>query len=443
MMCATLIPGILAAFLTVATAGAAELPHVPPADAERLERRIKELSAYGANADGGVDRVAYSQADIEARKYIMGLMQNLGLQARVDAGGNIFGRRVGENESLPPILFGSHTDTVPGGGNYDGQAGVITALEVIQLLNVAGITTHRPLEIVVFSNEEGGLIGSLVFTGSLQPTALDVVSHSGLTISEGIRAIGGDPDSLEAARIQPGDITAFVELHVEQGGVLDKSDTDIGVVEGIVGIRDWNVTILGTANHAGTTPMDRREDALVAGARLVLAVNEAATARDGSQVATVGRIAAFPGAPNVVPGRVEMSLEIRDLDAEVMDAVFADVEAAAAEIAADTGTVISFVPVDIASHPALTDERMRRIIAQAAEDRGLSYKRMPSGAGHDSQNLVPIAPTGMIFVPSVGGFSHSPKEFTHAQDLANGADVLARTILAIDGGALAQSPAAN
>ncbi len=443
MMRATSLFGISAAFLTVAIASAADLPDVPPADADRLERSIEGLSAYGANADGGVDRVAYSQADIASRKYVMGLMQNLGLETRVDAGGNIFGHRAGEDESLPPILFGSHTDTVPGGGNYDGPAGVLTALEVIELLNTVGITTHRPLEVVVFSNEEGGLIGSLILTGNLQPTTLDLVSHSGLTIREGIRAIGGDPDNLEAARIHPGDITAFVELHIEQGAVLDQSDADIGVVEGIVGIRWWDVTILGTANHAGTTPMDRREDALVAGARLVLAVNEAATAREGSQVATVGRIAAFPGAPNVVPGRVEMSLEIRDLDDEVMDAVFADVEAAATEIAANTGTVITFAPVDVASHPAPTDERMRRIIAEAAAGLGLSYRLMPSGAGHDAQDLVPIAPTGMIFLPSVGGVSHSPREFTHAQDLANGADVLARSILAIDGGALAQSPHAN
>ena len=426
--------------LAVAMAGAAELPELPSADGERLERRIEELSAYGANAEGGVDRVAYSQADIDARRYITGLMASLGLQTRVDAAGNIFGRREGEDERLPPILFGSHIDSVPGGGNYDGQAGVLTALEVIELLNTAGITTRHPLEVSVFSNEEGGLVGSLILTGSLQRSALDIVSHSGLTIRKGIRAIGGDPDNLEAASVTPGEIAAFVELHVEQGGVLDNSDTNIGVVSGIVGIGLWNVTVLGTANHGGTTPMDQREDALVAGARLVLAVNEAATSREGSQVATVGRIAAFPGAENVVPGRVEMSLEIRDLDEEVIEAVFADVEDAADAIAADTGTKIAFAPIAVAMHSAVTDQRIREIIAEAAEGLGLSYRRMPSGAGHDSQDLARIAPTGMIFVPSVDGVSHSPKEFTHSRDLANGADVLARTILAIDGGALTQSP---
>ena len=311
---------------------------------------------------------------------------------------------------------------------------------MIELLNTAGITTRHPLEVSVFSNEEGGLVGSLILTGSLQRSALDIVSHSGLTIRKGIRAIGGDPDNLEAASVTPGEIAAFVELHVEQGGVLDNSDTNIGVVSGIVGIGLWNVTVLGTANHGGTTPMDQREDALVAGARLVLAVNEAATSREGSQVATVGRIAAFPGAENVVPGRVEMSLEIRDLDEEVIEAVFADVEDAADAIAADTGTKIAFAPIAVAMHSAVTDQRIREIIAEAAEGLGLSYRRMPSGAGHDSQDLARIAPTGMIFVPSVDGVSHSPKEFTHSRDLANGADVLARTILAIDGGALTQSP---
>ena len=241
-----------------------------------MEVRIKALSEFGANADGGVDRVAYSPADIAGRAYIKGLMEELGLEVRVDSGGNIIGRRHGTVPGLRPILFGSHIDSVPGGGNYDGDVGVISALEVIDLLNAAGHVTRHPLEVVVFSNEEGGLVGSLVMIGALKPGALRVVSHSGLTIRDGINAIGGDSEKLAEAVLKPGEIKAFIELHIEQGAILDEEEIEIGVVEGIVGIRWWDVTIDGFANHAGTTPMNRRRDAMVAAARLTLAVNQVA-----------------------------------------------------------------------------------------------------------------------------------------------------------------------
>ncbi len=409
---------------------------LPTADAQRLELRIQALAQYGANNDGGVDRVAYSQADIDGRKYIMQLMTNAGLEVRIDAGGNIIGHRSGSEPALKPILFGSHTDSVPGGGNYDGPAGVLAALEVIELLNTANITTNHPLEVIVFSNEEGGLVGSLALTGKLKDLAMDFNSHSGLTIREGTKAIGGNLQNMTQDQLHPGDIRAFIELHIEQGAILDNSDIDIGVVEGIVGIGWWDVILTGTANHAGTTPMDLRDDAMLAAAELTIAINQTATARSGGQVATVGRIQAFPGAPNVIPGRVEMSLEIRDLSQPVIDAMFADIQLHANSISEASGVNIGFHPIDVASPPAPTDPRMRQIISDAAEQAGYSYQLMPSGAGHDAQDMVAIAPTGMIFIPSQGGISHSPNEFTHATDLANGANVLLRTVLAIDDGAL-------
>ena len=411
---------------------------LPSASAERMQGRIIKLSEFGSNSDGGVDRVAYSQADIEGRAYIISLMEELGLTVRIDTGGNIIGRRAGTEPSLKPIMFGSHIDSVPGGGNYDGDVGVISALEVIDLLNAADLRTRHSLDIVVFSNEESVLIGSLAMIGSLKPEALQVMTYAGLTIAEGIKAIGGDPTKLDDAVIQPGDLTAFIELHIEQGGLLDTAGIPIGVVEGIVGINWWDVTVEGVANHAGTTPMPGRRDAMVAAARLTLAVNRTANTLMGRQVATVGRIEAFPGAPNVIPGRVEMSLEIRDLEQTKSDHVFALVKQAAAKIAKSTGTKISFKRVKVASPPAPTDPRMRVIIAQAAQDAGLAHQLMPSGAGHDAQNMVPIVPTGMIFVPSVNGISHSPKEFTRSEDMAKGANVLLRTVLAIDTGALSK-----
>ena len=406
------------------------------ADPERMEQRIKALSEFGANADGGVDRVAFSEADIAGRAYIMDLMRGAGLETRVDTAGNIIGRREGSEAGLPPILFGSHIDSVPGGGNYDGDVGVIGAIEVIELLEAQSIRTRHPLEVVVFSDEEGGLTGSRAMAGKIGDDTLSVLSHSVITIGEGILALGGDPDRLDLARREPGEVMAFLELHIEQGAILDEEEIDIGVVEGIVGIRWWDVTIEGFANHAGTTPMNRRWDAMVSAAEYILAVNQVATSMPGSQVATVGKIQAAPGAPNVIPGEVVLSLEIRDLSAEKMQRVFDEISAAGTRIADARDTPIRYEEIAVDVAPAPTDERLRRIIATSADNLGLSSKFMPSGAGHDAQDMALIAPTGMIFVPSEKGISHSPQEFTSAQDMANGASVLFKTVLEIDNGAL-------
>ncbi len=418
----------------VATAFAAD--GLPRADVARLERRIHELGRFGANPEGGVSRVAFSAADIAGREYVKSLMRDAGLDVRVDTAGNLIGRRAGADPALPVIMTGSHIDSVPNGGNYDGDVGVIGAIEVAELLRAAGIATRHSFEFVVFTDEEGGTVGSQAMAGRLGPAALDMTSHSGLTIGEGIRAVGGDPARILDARRPPGSVAAFVELHIEQGAILDESGIDIGVVEGIVGIRWWDVTVEGVANHAGTTPMNRRRDALVTAAELTLAANRIATAMPGTQVATVGRIHAEPGAPNVIPGRVTLTLEIRDLASDKMESVFRAIEADAKRIADARGTSIRFDEVDLALTPAPTDERLRKVVESAASSLGLSHRRMASGAGHDAQDLAHVAPMGMIFVPSKGGISHAPREFTAPADLANGADVLLRTLLALDGGAL-------
>ena len=406
------------------------------ANPERMEQRIKTLGEFGTNPEGGVSRVAFSDADLAGRAYIMDLMREAGLSVRVDTAGNIIGRREGREEGLPVIMFGSHIDSVPGGGNYDGDVGVIGAIEVVQLLKENGVSTRHPLEVVSFTDEEGGLIGSRAMVGKMSDRTLEVMSHSGMTIRDGIRKVGGDPNRLDLAVRQSGELLAFIELHIEQGGFLDDDNIDIGVVEGIVGIRWWDVTVEGFANHAGTTPMNKRWDAMVSAAELTLAINHVATTMPGRQVATVGRIRAEPGAPNVIPGEVVLSLEIRDLDARKIQQVFERIQVEAKQIADVRFTPIRFSEIDVASPPAPTDQQMRRIISSAADELGMSFKLMPSGAGHDAQDMTHIAPTGMIFVPSVNGVSHSPKEFTSPEDMANGASVLFKTVLAIDDGAL-------
>jgi N-carbamoyl-L-amino-acid hydrolase len=410
-------------------AGQAEILSV---DSKRLELRIEKLAEYGKTPEGGVNRVAFSEEDIQSRQYIFLLMKEAGLKIRIDEGGNIIGRLEGTEPSLPPIAFGSHTDTVPQGGKYDGALGVLAAIECVQVLAENKVKMRHPLEVIVFTDEEGGLIGSKAITGTLTAGALEVISQSGRTIREGVSALGGNPDALDRAVRKKGDLTAFIEIHIEQGSILASKGIDIGVVEGIVGINWWEVTIQGFANHAGTTPMDRRQDALLAAAQLIISVNKVVTDMPGRQVGTVGRIKAEPGAPNVIPGKVVISLELRDLSADKIGSLFQEIVKQADAIAEKSGTMISFAPIEATAVPTPTDPTIRKIIAESAEKLGLSYIYMPSGAGHDAQNMAKITPTGMIFVPSVGGVSHSPKEFTSAKDVANGANVLLHTILKID-----------
>ena len=399
---------------------------------DRLNHRFEELAQFGINAEGGIDRVAFSDADVASRPFLKKSMEAARLEVRVDEAGNILGRRRGSRPDLPPIIFGSHTDSVPNGGKFDGPAGVLSAIEVAQVFDENRFTTIHPLEVVVFTNEEGGLIGSKAMTGELSAESLQQRVPGGMTISEGLAAIGGSPDFLENAARPTGDVAAYLEIHIEQGRVLESGKIDIGIVEGIVGISWWDVTVEGSANHAGTTPMNMRQDALLSAAELIIAVNRIINSTPGSHVGTVGRIEAQPGAPNVIPGKVEMSLEIRDLSEDTVRALFRSIENEAAEIAAKNGTTISFQPVDTSAAPALTDPRLRDAIAGSAEELGLSSRLMPSGAGHDAQNMAQICPIGMIFIPSVDGISHSPKEHSRPGDIENGANVLLRTILEID-----------
>jgi N-carbamoyl-L-amino-acid hydrolase len=399
---------------------------------QRLEARIFELAKFGQKENGETSRVAFSDADLKGRAYVVDLMKSLSLDVTIDFAGNIIGKRKGKDASKKPISFGSHIDTVPNGGNYDGCVGSMSAIEVIETLNEEGIETDHPLEVIIFSDEEGGLVGSRAIAGELGQEAFRVVNSTGISIEEGIKIIGGDPQKINEVARKRGEMAAFIELHIEQGGILDEEEIEIGIVEGIVGINWWDVEILGFANHAGTTPMNMRQDALLAAAKFIVAVNEVIKSHEGNHVGTVGRIQAQPGAPNVIPGAVVLSLEIRDLSSEKIMALFNDIKQRAKEIALESKTKISFKPIDATAKPALTDKVIKEKIAEAAALLGLQYKYMPSGAGHDAQDMALIVPVGMIFVPSLGGISHSPREFTSAEDMANGANVLLNTILFLD-----------
>ncbi|SDB35335.1 N-carbamoyl-L-amino-acid hydrolase [Flavobacteriaceae bacterium MAR_2010_188] len=399
---------------------------------DRIENRIFELAKFGQDSLGRNYRVAYSKGDVEGRKWFLQQMKDAGLEVSVDYAGNLIGKRAGKNPSLKTIAFGSHIDMVPDGGNYDGAVGSISGLEVMQTLIENNIVTKHPLELFIFSDEEGSLIGSKAISGHFNQDRMEVKSNSGLTIRDGLKAIGGLADSLDSVTRGKDDFLAFLELHIEQGGNLDRENIQIGVVEGIVGIEHWEVTIEGFANHAGTTPMNLRKDAMLSAAKLIVAVNEIITSHEGKQVGTVGKISAQPGAYNVIPGKVVLGLEIRDLSSETIKQMFSKIEEKAKEIAKEDGTTISFEDQLLGVIPALASPGIQNKIEAATKQLGYSFKYLPSGAGHDAQDMAMIAPMGMIFVPSKGGISHSPNEFTEAEDMANGANVLLQTILLLD-----------
>jgi N-carbamoyl-L-amino-acid hydrolase len=397
----------------------------------RLNHSLQDLSRYGRNPQGGVTRLAYSDADRQGRLFIRQLMAQSGLTVRFDAAGNVIGRLPGRNDSKPVILCGSHADSVPEGGNYDGDVGTLGAIEVARSLHEQGVVTEHPLEVVCWQNEEGYMMGSKMAAGNFNFADLDQKAASGKTLREGTTYIGGDPSRLQTARRAKGSVACYFELHIEQGGILEREHVNIGVVQGIVGIWEWTVTVTGFANHAGTTPMDQRHDALLSAARFVEMANRVVRSEPGRQVATVGTISAEPGAPNVIPGRVVLSLEMRDLDASKVMRLQQRIVDEAHAIGKADGTNFSFAGGD-GSAPAMCDPELQKLIANAAKELSLTAKAMPSGAGHDAPEIARIAPVGMIFVPSVGGISHSPKEFSRPEDIERGANVLLNSVLAAD-----------
>jgi N-carbamoyl-L-amino-acid hydrolase len=404
-------------------------------NSQRLQSTLEKLSEFGRNPEGGVTRLGFSETELAAREYVIGLMKQAGLQVRVDPAGNIFGARAG-SDKLPILLFGSHIDSVLHGGNFDGALGSLAAIEVIRALNDGSVKTRHPMEVVIWTNEEGnhfGLttLGSGVASGELGAEILERKDDQGLTLADWLRRYGQDPAHLTDARIARGTVSAFVELHIEQGPNLEQSKTPIGIVQGIVGLKRWMCVVSGFANHAGTTPMDRRKDALAAASKDVLAVREVVRAEAGRQVGTVGFVKVEPGAVNVIPGRVEFPVELRDLDTAKIDRMWQRVQEKFKQTDAEENVETRCTPLDDVE-PANADPGVKGAISDAAKSLGFATMDLPSGAVQDAQKVARIAPMGMIFVPSRDGISHSPKEFTSWQDCANGAEVLYRSLLLLD-----------
>jgi N-carbamoyl-L-amino-acid hydrolase len=398
-------------------------------DPARLMARLNRLAEIGRTEDGSCCRLALTSEDRAGRDLVSGWMREIGLEVRIDAIGNIFGLRRGTSH-VSPVMTGSHIDTVRTGGHYDGNLGVLGGLEVVQVLNDAGITTRRPLVVAVFTDEEGArfhpdMAGSLTYVGGLPLDELYATrSIDGKLFRDELERIGylGDaPVPLYTPH-------AFVELHIEQGPVLDIEGITIGAVENLQGISWTEVLITGQSNHAGTTPMRLRHDAGYCAAEIGAFARRIAREFGGSQVGTVGSITLHPNLINVIAARARVTVDLRNTD----DAILAQAERRLAEflaqLARDEG-------VKIETHslarfaPVVFDKDVAALIARTAQRLGYSCRPMTSGAGHDAQMMARMCPTAMIFVPSVKGISHNPAEHTEPVHLAAGADVLLHTLL--------------
>lgn len=388
----------------------------------RLKNSMLEIGNIGKDPTGGFTRLAFSPEYNIAARRLGQMMEDAGLKVNQDPLGTVFGRRDGEDDSLPAIMFGSHLDTVKNGGFFDGLLGIMAGLEVINTLNDLGKTTKYPLELVAFNAEEGsemgGTFASRVMAGLVSPDDQYLQEH--------LPEYNLSREDLVNARRDLDKIKAFIEVHIEQGTVLESEQIPIGIVNGIAGITRYKVNIFGEANHSGTTPMKLRKDALVTAAELILKVEAMALELGEPFVATIGTLAVKPGAVNVIPGEVELIIELRDLDQNRIETAGEKITALAAELNVDIR-----VEKIVNKTPVKTDENISRLIESACKRLDISGRPILSGAGHDAKEIARKVPTGMIFVPSIAGKSHCPEEKTDWEDIYLGTEVLLETIISI------------
>ncbi|QWU18416.1 Zn-dependent hydrolase [Paenibacillus sophorae] len=408
---------------------------------DRLERSIQELATFGQNENGGLDRTTFTPAELEAREWLKAALRNEGISIRIDEAANIWGRRAGENpELLPPIVCGSHMDTVPNGGKYDGALGVLMALEVLRTLNDAGIATRHPFELVSFSAEEPnpfGLstFGSRAVTGKLtREQIIGVRNPEGKLLTEALEEAGGSPECFDQAALSKEAISAFVEVHIEQGRRLISRNIPIGVVTSITGIYREEVTVRGEANHAGTTLMEDRNDALTAAAEMILAAESICRAFPACEVVgTVGQLKIIPNAPNIIPAEAVFLVEFRGESKDQIGQVLTEWKLRL-ELLARRRLSIVTRKVILNQPPSPMDRSVLESIERQAGLLRIPSLRLGSMAGHDATHMTSITRSGMIFVPSVGGKSHCPEEESRITDIEQAANVLLHTMLDLDAG---------
>lgn len=399
----------------------------PSIDADAFTRDLDELNRYGEGARPGINRIAFSPADMSGRAFVERRLADLGMDVRRDAAGNTIGRIEGSERGLAALALGSHTDTVPEGGRYDGALGVVAAMACVRALRDGGMVLRHPLEVIDFVAEEatmsGGTFGSRAMAGLLEPASIDGPAWDGRKVRAHLEAAGIDPNGVSGARRPAGSVAAYVELHIEQGGRLASEGVPLAIVDGIVGIRRYGIVVEGVANHAGTTPMDARDDALLKALPIIAGVREIALAE--GVVGTVGTLKVLPGGSNVIPGRVELSAELRSLDERRLD------RAAAALSELVSGAWATIVPVS-AKTPVPSSPRVMTALEAGLEGLDVRWRRMASGAGHDAMCMAAVTDVAMLFVPSRDGVSHSPMEHTDPELCLLGASALLAGLLELD-----------
>lgn len=410
-------------------------------DGERLWRRISEIGEIGRQESGGVTRLSFSNEERAAKDLVASYMEEAGLSVYEDAVGNLFGRREGRDPDAPAVLIGSHVDSVYSGGDFDGPLGVLSGIEVLQAMSEEGIETAHPVEVVAFTDEEGarfsfGMIGSRAVAGHLSPEDLSHQDASGVSVADAMRSYGLAPERIGEASRPEGSVAAYVEVHIEQGRVLENEDLPVGIVTGIAGPVWLRLTLEGETGHAGSTPMSLRRDALSAAAEIMGAVEQEAS-ETGTTVGTVGQIEAKPGGINIIPGRVELSLDLRDIDEAVRDGVESRIRERIEEVCGRRGVKLAVEELQRLS-PAPCSEVVRGAAESACEEVGIRPFALPSGAGHDGMHLTEVCPMGMIFVRSKDGISHNPEEWSSKEDCKTGANVLYHTVLDLADGSLEQ-----
>jgi N-carbamoyl-L-amino-acid hydrolase len=399
----------------------------------RLKTHIETLSTYGRNPAGrGITRSCWSPVHEQARAWLVGKMKEAGLETHVDPAGNTFGRIPGEGAA---VLTGSHIDTVPEGGPLDGALGVLAGLECLQTIRQAGLSPRRPLAVVAWSDEEGrygSLFGSRAFTGRLDPAQIPTLrSVDGESLVDAMARAGYDASKVVDARCDPRTLHAYVELHIEQGPHLEAAGLPIGLVEGIVGIRRNRLTFIGEPDHAGTTPMAWRKDAFLAAAEYALKAREHIVRKgSGRSVTNFGRIELAPGVSNIVPARALLLQEMRELDPKILARLDRECLALARTVARRRGLRVTVETLS-RNEPARCAPTVMRAVQSACEALRLKYKAMPSGAGHDAQNLARVTDSGMLFIPSRGGRSHRPDEMSDWKAIERGANALLHTLLTL------------
>lgn len=397
----------------------------------RLLASLEAMAEVGLQPDGSICRRGFSAEDRQGRERLSEWMIDAGLSLRIDAAGNLIGRLEGLDPSLPALVTGSHLDTVPTGGRYDGTLGVLAGLELVRSLQDASLRLRHPFELIVFADEESTMVGCKGMAGTASGDPSDYATSNGEPIQRNLARLGGDWERLASAARSDDAIAAFIELHVEQGAVLERRGDSIGVVQGVVGQRRFTIRVSGQANHAGTTPMDQRQDALVAASQVVLAVQALALEHPGDPVATVGKFEVWPNAANVVPGEVQCSVDLRDLDPEVLSSLTAELQRRLAFIAEATACSVTMDP-QFSVDPTPAAPVLMDAIADAARELGLSHSPLPSRASHDAQELGRRWPMGMVFVPSHRGLSHSSAEYTSLEQCVAGTSVLLSAFLRLD-----------